>query len=463
MGSGLDVVTSLGGYVLLRQLGEGGMGRVFLARHQLLQRDVVIKQIRPHLANRPELVRRFFAEAQAAARLRHPNVVEVIDCAHAPDGSPYLVLEYLDGQTMHDWLTATGPAEPTHVALIVAQVASALAVAHAAGIVHRDIKPENLFLMEAPVNLGARLRSAGLPTNLFVKVLDFGIAKLVDGSGTRTGVALGTPAFMPPEQLQDAAAVDGRADVYALGAAVWQALTGQPLPWADRSLVEIHRLQTSEPPPDPRGYRPDLDPTVAAVIGRALAGRRDDRWPTIDAFARAFAAAVPHGERVLAEVAPALAIASAPTAVTASIVRPGRAAPPTAPPTVTPLANAVMTRPSSRRALRVGLTIGAVVVAVSIGGVLLAVRGKADRPTAQPARAAPTQDAGPVDAPAMLDASAPLDATVPDAPPPVDAASPGAATSPTSPGPHRRAEPRPGPHGGSSSRSSDSSGIRIIK
>jgi serine/threonine protein kinase len=191
--AGLDVVTSLGGYVLLRQLGEGGMGRVFLARHQLLQRDVVIKQIRPHLADRPELVRRFFAEAQAAARLRHPNVVEVIDCAHAPDGSPYLVLEYLDGLTMHDWLTATGPADPTHVALIVAQVASALAVAHAAGIVHRDIKPENLFLMEAPVNLGARLRSAGLPTNLFVKVLDFGIAKLVDGSGTRTGVALGTP------------------------------------------------------------------------------------------------------------------------------------------------------------------------------------------------------------------------------------------------------------------------------
>ncbi len=473
MGSGLDVGTSLGGYLLLRQLGEGGMGRVFLARHQLLQRDVVIKQIRPHLAGRPELVRRFFAEAQAAARLRHPNVVEVIDCAHAPDGSPYLVLEYLDGRTMHDWLAATGPADPTDLALIVAQVASALAVAHAAGIVHRDIKPENLFLIEAPLNLGARLRAAGLPTNLFVKVLDFGIAKLVDGSGTRTGVALGTPTFMPPEQLQDAAAVDGRADVYALGAAVWQALTGQPLPWADCSLVELHRRQTSEPPPDPRSYRTDLDPTVAAVVGRALAGRRDDRWPTIDAFARAFAAAVPHGERVLAEVAPALAIASAPTAVTASIVRPTRAAPatppPTAPPTVTPLANAVMTGPAPRRALRVGLTIGAAIVAASIGGVLLAVRGKAeqrdqrdqpDQATAQPARAAPTHDAGPVDAPVMLDSSAPLDATVPDAPPPVDAAAPSAATSPTSPAPHRRAEPRPGARGGSTS---DSSGIRIIK
>jgi tRNA A-37 threonylcarbamoyl transferase component Bud32 len=463
MGSGLDVVTSLGGYVLLRQLGEGGMGRVFLARHQLLQRDVVIKQIRPHLADRPELVRRFFAEAQAAARLRHPNVVEVIDCAHAPDGSPYLVLEYLDGLTMHDWLTATGPADPTHVALIVAQVASALAVAHAAGIVHRDIKPENLFLMEAPVNLGARLRSAGLPTNLFVKVLDFGIAKLVDGSGTRTGVALGTPAFMPPEQLQDAAAVDGRADVYALGAAVWQALTGQPLPWANHSLVEIHRLQTSEPPPDPRSYRSDLDPTVAAVVCRALAGRRDDRWPTIDAFARAFAAAVPHGDLVLAETAPALAIASAPTAVTASIVRPAHGAPPTAPPTVTPLANAVMTGPAPRQALRVGLMIGAGVVAASIGGVLLAVRGKPDRPTAQPASAAPTHDAGPVDAPVLLDASPRSEAAVPDAPLPVDATSPSTASSPTTPARHRRAEPRPGARSGSSARPSDSSGIRIIK
>ena len=460
MGSGLDVGTSLGGYVLLRQLGEGGMGRVFLARHQLLQRDVVIKQIRPHLADRPELVRRFFAEAQAAARLRHPNVVEVLDCAHAPDGSPYLVLEYLDGRTMHEWLASTGPADPTHLALIIAQVASALAVAHAAGIVHRDIKPENLFLMEAPLNLGARLRAAGLPTNLFVKVLDFGIAKLVDGSGTRTGVALGTPAFMPPEQLQDAAAVDGRADVYALGAAVWQALTGQPLPWADCSLVELHRLQTSEPPPDPRSYRSDLDPTVAAVVGRALAGRRDDRWPTIDAFARAFAAAVPHGDRVLAEVAPALATASAPTAVTASIVRPARAAPPNAPPTVTPLANAVMTGPAPRRALRVGLTIGTALVAASIGGVLLAVRGKADRPTGQPANAAPTHDAGPVDAPVLLDASPLSEPAVPDAPQPVDAASPSTATSPTIPAPPRRAEPRPGARNGSSS---GSSGIRIIK
>jgi tRNA A-37 threonylcarbamoyl transferase component Bud32 len=463
MGSGLDVVTSLGGYVLLRQLGEGGMGRVFLARHQLLQRDVVIKQIRPHLADRPELVRRFFAEAQAAARLRHPNVVEVIDCAHAPDGSPYLVLEYLDGLTMHDWLTATGPADPTHVALIVAQVASALAVAHAAGIVHRDIKPENLFLMEAPVNLGARLRSAGLPTNLFVKVLDFGIAKLVDGSGTRTGVAPRHPGVHAARAASGRRR--GRWSRRCLRARR-RGLAGadrQPLPWANHSLVEIHRLQTSEPPPDPRSYRSDLDPTVAAVVCRALAGRRDDRWPTIDAFARAFAAAVPHGDLVLAETAPALAIASAPTAVTASIVRPAHGAPPTAPPTVTPLANAVMTGPAPRQALRVGLMIGAGVVAASIGGVLLAVRGKPDRPTAQPASAAPTHDAGPVDAPVLLDASPRSEAAVPDAPLPVDATSPSTASSPTTPARHRRAEPRPGARSGSSARPSDSSGIRIIK
>jgi serine/threonine protein kinase len=306
MARGRDLAPSIGGYTVLRLLGEGGMGRVFLARHEVLEREVVIKQIRPHLAVRPDLVHRFVAEARAAARLRHPNVVEVLDCALAPDGAPYLVLEYLRGQTLHAWLSTTGAADPRLVALIVAQVASALVGAHAAGIVHRDLKPENLFLTDAPLHLAARLRLAGLPTALFVKVLDFGIAKLADSVGPRPGFALGTPAFMPPEQLEDSADVDGRADVYALGAVAWEALTGRPLPWAGRSLVEIHRAQLEGPPPDPRALRPALSPDLAAVVARALAGDRNERWPTIDAFARAFAAAVPDGATILTEVAPAL-------------------------------------------------------------------------------------------------------------------------------------------------------------
>ena len=302
-------------FEIIRELGAGGMGRVLLARHVNLGVQRVVKQILPEHATNAEALRRFFAEARAAARLQHRNVVVVYDCRTDANGQPFLVLEYLRGVSAQQFLAAhrtrasappvpgTTPTPrgiaPALVLIIVGQTANALTAAHGVGIVHRDIKPDNIMLVAVPDDLRPALTAAGIPQDaqIHVKVLDFGIAKLLnEQGGTGTGIGIGTPQYMAPEQLEGRG-VSSQADQYSCAAMAYQLLTGGAVPWGmETPAVQIYRRQQSEPPPDPRTIEPSIPAAVAAVVQRAMACNPADRWPSVAAFARAFADAVPAGD-----------------------------------------------------------------------------------------------------------------------------------------------------------------------
>ncbi|MEZ4399944.1 MAG: serine/threonine-protein kinase [Kofleriaceae bacterium] len=420
------------GYQVIRKLGEGGMGRVYLARHRVLNREVVIKQVLPGLSMHPELIRRFVVEAQAAATLAHRNVVRVEDFQTGPDGTPYIVMEYLRGLSLADWIAqwvAEGAARIpiSLVTIVLVQAANALAHAHARSIVHRDIKPDNLFLTAAPPEEAARL--GGLPADLSLKVLDFGIAKIMEQQGgTQTGATLGTPAYMAPEQLMHSKDVDARADVYALGAVAYQLLTRGSQPWGEQTpMVQIFQRQASEPPPDARTIDPTLPPALTAVVQKAMALAPNDRYPTMAAFAQAFAAAVPAagglpaGSVLLQAYAPEL-VEGAPALTPIGVAGPNaQTAVMTGPGTPTTLrgaagATAADPRPGTRRGLLIAA--GAVgLVAAVVAVVLASGSGTGHQAASAPApvpAVAPSIDAGPPVDPMPVDAM-PVDAMPTDA------------------------------------------------
>ncbi len=256
-------------YRILRKLGDGGMGSVYEAEHLGIKKRVAIKMLHQQYARDPEMIVRFQREAQAATAIGHPNIVDVLDIARLPDGTPYMLLEFLDGR---DWLKdmkRDGPQPLGKVAHILCQVCDAIGVAHAIGIVHRDMKPENIFLMQRG------------PDPNFVKVVDFGISKMLDrseSSVTETGTALGTPFYMSPEQCQGQH-IDGRADIYSLGVILFKALTGE-YPFADKTYPMMILKICTEPPPPLSDYRADLPPQIQAILDRMLAKRREDRFAT---------------------------------------------------------------------------------------------------------------------------------------------------------------------------------------
>src|SRR5262245_38407680 len=215
---GLEPGTTIASDVhLVRPLGEGGMGSVWVAHHSRLGTEVAVKVVSSELAFAPEVRRRFEREAQAAARIRDPHIVQVFDQGVMKDGRQFLVMELLEGESLADHLDRVGSLSPGEAAALVAQVAGALAKAHRLGIVHRDIKPENLFLTNA----------GGAP---FVKILDFGIAKQHGTPAnlrTGHGAILGTPVYMSPEQLLDTKNADASADVWALAVVAYELLTGR--------------------------------------------------------------------------------------------------------------------------------------------------------------------------------------------------------------------------------------------
>ncbi|MBK9031543.1 MAG: serine/threonine protein kinase [Myxococcales bacterium] len=430
---------TIGPYEIVRKLGAGGMGQVFLARHAVLGREVVVKQILPALATYPAAVARFIVEAQAAARLAHRHVVVIHDCQTDAHGVPYLVLEYLRGCSVAEWLerwqrrAASGapkPVSPGLVLVVLAQAAAGIAHAHAHGIIHRDIKPDNLFLTAAPAEDAARLAAAGLRTDLHIKVLDFGIAKLAEGlgAGTGTGLAVGTPAYMSPEQLKDAKHIDLRADIYSLGVVAYQLLTGGTLPWGDSSPVTIYERQSLEPAPDPRVGAPDLPRELSDVVRRSMARQLDARWATIGDFIRAFAAAtpaadgLPDGMRILAAYAPELLTASpapAPLAGPATdALPPGVIAAAAMPTTLGSSAHPRALVPPGRPRRGLIVALGAATVAGVVVAIVLASSGGTTPPSGAAQAAAGTA----VDGGVETDASALDAATL--APPPVDAATP---------------------------------------
>ena len=272
----------LGKYVLEERLGEGGMGVVYAARHLLLAQRVAVKLIRSEIAKDAETVARFVNEARAAARIENEHIARVLDVGMLDEGSPYMVLEILEGADLGRILRERGPLPLAEVADHLLQTIEAVACAHSLGIVHRDLKPSNLFL--------ARRRDG----TARIKVLDFGIAKAtreVDGPSanmTKKNSMLGSPHYMSPEQLRDAASVDHRSDIWALGIVAYELLSGRPPFDGETTVAVFASIQESEPA-SLRGMRADIPRAVEAAILKCLARTPDARFASVTDFGRALA------------------------------------------------------------------------------------------------------------------------------------------------------------------------------
>lgn len=262
--------TLRGKYKIVRQLGEGGWGAVFEAEHLLLRRTVAIKLLHPDIAANPKFVERFRREALAASRIGHPNIVEVIDLDRTDDGTEFMVLEFLRGEVLENRLERQGPLRIATALDIFEPIASALQAAHRSGIVHRDLKPANVFLAERPDG------------SVLVKVLDFGIAKM-DGitselttSITQTGAVLGTPFYMPPEQLRGDKTIDLRADLYAFGVMLYEVLAAAP-PFDAPNLPALVTKIMYEAPVPLAARRPKVPPEIDALVSRLMSKNAADR------------------------------------------------------------------------------------------------------------------------------------------------------------------------------------------
>ncbi|MGH7647643.1 MAG: serine/threonine-protein kinase, partial [Gemmatimonadaceae bacterium] len=265
-----DRVTAAVGdaYLVNAEVGRGGMAVVYRALDVRLKRSVAIKVLPPELAFREDVRRRFLREAQTAAQLSNPNIVPIYSVDER-DGIVFFVMGLVEGESLAARI-ARGPLPVPEAKRILADVAGALAYAHAHGVVHRDVKPDNILLD----------RESGRPM-----VTDFGIARAVEADSrlTVTGIAVGTPAYMSPEQALGEREVDGRSDIYSLGVVAYQALSGV-LPFQAGNTPAMMMKHISETPRPLRSLRPDVPPALEGAIARALVKRPEDRWPTATAF-----------------------------------------------------------------------------------------------------------------------------------------------------------------------------------
>ncbi len=265
-----------GRYRVEELIGEGGMGRVYLAEHVEIGRRVAIKILHPVYGRMPDLVERFRREARAASKIGHPHIVDVTDSGTTEDGSVYFVMEYLEGIELATVIDREGALDVARALRVATQICRALSAAHAVGIIHRDLKPENIFLT---VREGAAD---------FVKVLDFGIAKSSEAEEARgkrlthPGMAMGTPEYMSPEQAAGRPA-DERCDVYAVGAILYEMLTGTP-PYEGDNFMEILTKKATVDPTTPSSIRAELPPVVEALVQSAMARDPAQRPPSMEAF-----------------------------------------------------------------------------------------------------------------------------------------------------------------------------------
>ncbi len=258
-------------YRLDAQIGEGGMGTVYRATHLLIDRPVAVKVLNPRLVTDEAARERFRREARAAGRLQHSNAVAVTDFGETPDGYVYIVMELLEGRSLHDVLAIDAPLDPAHAVSFMLQISAAVAAAHEAGIIHRDLKPGNIFIVE------------GTHAPAMVKVLDFGIAKLAleqtDGGNpvtlTEAGVMIGTPRYMSPEQC-DGAMLTPASDVYSLGIILYEMLAGTT-PFTGATPLAIALKQSSEMPRPPREIVGDIPPALEEVVLHTLEKKPSER------------------------------------------------------------------------------------------------------------------------------------------------------------------------------------------
>jgi serine/threonine-protein kinase len=272
----------LGKYELLEQLGEGGMGRVYRARHVALDRDVAIKFLRSDLVHDPAMIRRFEREARAAAALNHDHAVQILDISWLPSGAPFIVMEYLPGTDLARRLQERGPFRVREATRYVLEACEAVSAAHARGIVHRDLKPHNLFLVTDGSSSGR------------IKVLDFGLAKIQKGGlesrPTEAKGLQGSPYFMSPEQVRGEA-TGPQTDIWSLGATLYTLVVGQPPFLAPNLYVLLERIVNARVPRMGE-RRSDVPVLLDEVVAGCLQKSAAERWATVDAFAGALRAAL---------------------------------------------------------------------------------------------------------------------------------------------------------------------------
>ena len=380
----------MGSYRLVQKLGEGGMGEVFVAEHTMLGRRAAVKVLRPEFSHRQDIVARFFNEARAATQISDPGIVQIFDFGQAPDGSAYIVMEMLEGETM-DRRMVRQQVLPLQEALrLVRQVASSLATAHSRGIVHRDLKPENIFIVRDPEVAGGER----------TKILDFGIAKLYGDQQvkTQTSAVMGTPTYMSPEQCRGSGQVDHRSDIYSLGCVLYLLVSGR-LPFEAEGAGDLIAMHLREMPVPPSAKANWVPAAVDRLVLRCLAKNPADRYQTGTELATAITTLLDTG------TLPPPQIGSQPNLAPTVAVRPGST---TANPTTLSSASGAVAHslPPSKKG-RTGLVVGFLGTA-AIGAVIavVALRGGGKTASTEPSdtQTAPAAAARPTEPPATPEA-----------------------------------------------------------
>jgi serine/threonine-protein kinase len=274
---------TIGNYQIKSKLGEGGMGSVYLAEHPLIGKQVALKVLHQEFASNRDVVARFFTEAKSVNDIQHPNIVDIVDYGelHIDGGTEmvYFIMEFLDGDSLANLIRQHAPLPPERALSIAMQIADALGASHQNGVVHRDLKPDNVILIKR-----------GRQTD-FAKVLDFGIAKLTgDQPGsrrTRTGIVMGTPAYMSPEQCEGRGNVDHRTDIYALGILLYEMITGR-VPFTGEGYGEVLVQHLTQAPTRPSTIRA-VSPHVEMIVLKALEKNPLARYPSMEEFMKALA------------------------------------------------------------------------------------------------------------------------------------------------------------------------------
>jgi serine/threonine-protein kinase len=288
-----------GEYTILERIGSGGMGAVYKARQAALNRFVALKVLHPKYASRKEVITRFRREARILSQLTHPNTLRVFDTGILDDGRLYIVMELLEGRSLHRVIRSEAPIDPVRVAWVLAQVAYALDEAHQVGILHRDMKPENIFMRSLPGGIEVP------------KVLDFGLAKLDESllapgsvAITKQGAVFGTPEFMSPEQARGET-IGPPSDVYAVGVVLYEALCGR-LPFNGGTPLEWVALHSKAEPIPLADRVPGITfpPAILRIVERALAKKPEDRYPSAKVFGDALRSFSENPDLALLDTAP---------------------------------------------------------------------------------------------------------------------------------------------------------------